>query len=130
MVLIGAAFFSWVVLTASRVLVFILWTKLVSSDWPRGHWVLLAPQVIWIFIFSFLFIRVVPSQDAQYWLYIGTCWLIYTLVFEFVGVLVFEKGSLSLLFEGWKLWKGNIWVLVLLSHLFAPYLVSILGNPL
>jgi hypothetical protein len=122
---IGIAFLLWIILTGLRVLVFLLWTKIVGSNWPRGYWVLLVPQIVLIFLFSILIVRVLPSQNPIFWLDIGIGWLIFTLAFEFIGVLVFEKGGLSLLFEGWKIWKGNIWVLVLLSHLFAPYITNI-----
>jgi hypothetical protein len=128
MEIIGIAFLSWIILTVLRVSIHLLWTKIVGRNWPRGYWVLLAPQIVLIFIFSFFFITFLPLEDAIYWLYIGICWPIYTLAFEFIGVLVFEKGGLSLLFEGWKIRKGNIWVLVLLSHLFAPYVVNGLIN--
>jgi hypothetical protein len=128
MKIIGIALFSWIILTSLRILVHFLWTKIIGNKWPRGYWVLLVPQIVFIFIFSFLLITILPLQNAVHWLYIGVLWLIYTLAFEFIGVLVFEKGGLTLLFEGWKIWKGNIWVLVLLSHLFAPYLISIIFN--
>lgn len=126
--IVEIAFLSWIILTALRILVHIFWTKIIGGNWPRGYWVLLVPQILLIFIFSFLFIIIFPLQHILDWFYIGICWIIYTLVFEFVGVLVFGKDSLSLLFEGWKIWKGNIWVLVLLSHLFAPYLISSVIN--
>jgi hypothetical protein len=128
MKIIGIAFISWIILTSLRILVHFLWTKIIGNKWPRGYWVLLVPQIVFIFIFSYLLITILPLQNAVHWLYIGVLWLIYTLAFEFIGVLVFEKGGLTLLFEGWKIWKGNIWVLVLLSHLFAPYLISIIFN--
>ena len=51
-----------------------------------------------------------------------TSWIFPTVA----SALVFDKGNRSLLFEGRKIWQGNIWVLVLLSHLFAPYLVGLL----
>lgn len=121
---IGIAFLSWIILTGLRVLVFFGWRKIVGSNWPRGHWMLLAPQVLLVFFFSWLMVAVLPNHDPNFWLYTGMCWLFFTLAFEFIGVLVFEKGGLALLFEGWKIWKGNIWVLVLLSHLFAPYLID------
>ena len=125
---IGIGSLSWLILTALRVGVFFAWSKVVGENWPRGHWVLLTPQIVLIFAFSFALLKIFPSSSHQYWLGIGACWLVLTLAFEFIGVLVFEKGTLALLFEGWKIWKGNIWTLVLLSHLFAPYLLSLIIN--
>jgi hypothetical protein len=128
MKLIGMGFLSWLVLTGLRVGVFFAWSKIVGQNWPRGHWVLLVPQIVLIFIYSFVLLKIFPSNGPQYWLGIGACWLLFTLAFEFIGVLVFEKGTLALLFEGWKIWKGNIWTLVLLSHLLAPYLFTLVIN--
>ena len=117
------SFWSWLILTALRSLIFFAWLPIVGRNWPRGHWVLLVPQIVLIFAYSYGFLRIFPLKSSQEWLYIGIYWLALTLAFEFIGVLVFEKGTLELLFEGWKIWKGNIWVLVLLSHLLAPYIL-------
>jgi hypothetical protein len=55
----------------------------------------LVPQIIFIVLFRYLFIDLFTSQEALYWLYIGIYWLLFALAFEFIGVLVFEKGGLS-----------------------------------
>jgi hypothetical protein len=117
-------FLSWLILTALRVLVYFSWLPIVGRNWPRGYWVLLAPQIVLIFAYSYCFLKFFPLKDSLYWLHIGIYWLTLTLVFEFIGVLGFEKGNLKLLFEGWKIWKGNIWVLVLLSYFLAPYVLN------
>ena len=122
---IGLGFLSWLLLTALRVGVFFGWSRIVGRKWPRGHWVLLLPQIALVFAFSLAFLDLYPWIGSPVWLQIGIDWLVFTLAFEFVGVLVFEKGDLAFLFEGWKIWKGNIWVLVLLSHLLAPYALSL-----
>ena len=123
MKIFGMSVLLWLILTALRVLIFFPWQLIVGKNWPRGSWVLLAPQIILIFAFSYGLLRIFPLKDSQYWFYMGIYWLVLTLAFEFIGGLVFEKGTLALLFEGWKIWKGNIWVLVLLSHLLAPYIL-------
>jgi hypothetical protein len=51
--------------------------------------------------------------------------LIMVLSFEFIGVLIIQKKSLGDLFEGWKIWKGHIWTIVLFFHLMGPYLVKL-----
>jgi hypothetical protein len=124
--LLGMGFCSWLLLTAVRVLTFFIWQRIVGRNWPRGHWVLLAPQIVLIFAYSYGLLKIFPLNDPQYWLDIGIYWLALTLAFEFIGGLGFEKGNLALLFEGWKIWKGNIWVLVLLSHLLAPFILRII----
>ena len=121
----GMGFLSWLILTALRALIFFAWLPIVGRNWPRGHWVVLAPQIVLIFAISYGLLKIFPLKTSAYWLDMGIYWLILTLAFEFIGVLVFEKGTLALLFEGWKIWKGNIWVLVLLSCLLAPYILSI-----
>jgi hypothetical protein len=117
-------FWSWLILTALRVIIYFAWLPIVGRNWPRGYWVLLAPQIVLIFAYSYGLMKIFPLKDSQYWLSIGIYWLALTLAFEFIGVLGFEKGNLKLLFEGWKIWKGNIWVLVLLSYFLAPYVLS------
>ena len=120
----GIGSLSWLILTALRALIFFAWMQIVGRNWPRGHWVLLTPQIVLIFAFSYGLLRIFPVKGSTYWLEMGIYWLFLTLAFEFIGVLVFEKGTLALLFEGWKIWKGNIWVLVLLSCLLAPFILS------
>jgi hypothetical protein len=56
---------------------------------------------------------------------LGAIWLLLVLCFEFIGVLVIQKNSLAELFEGWKIWEGRIWILVLSSPLLAPYFVKV-----
>ena len=120
----GMAFWSWLILTILRALIFYIWLLIVGRNWPRGYWVLLAPQIVLIFAYSYGLLKTFPLKSSQDWLFIGIYWLALTLAFEFIGVLGFEKGNLALLFEGWKIWKGNIWVLVLLSYFLAPFLLS------
>ena len=122
--LFGMACWSWLILTVLRVFIFLIWLQIVGRNWPRGYWVLLTPQIIMIFACSYGLLKIFPLKSSQDWLTMGIWWLVLTLAFEFIGVLVFEKGNLALLFEGWKIWKGNIWVLVLLSYLLAPFILS------
>jgi len=122
----GMGFLTWLILTALRILILLLWMQIVGRNWPRGYWVLLAPQIVLIFAYSYGLLKIFPLKSSQEWLYMGIYWLALTLAFEFIGVLGFEKGNLALLFEGWKIWKGNIWVLVLLSCLLAPFILTII----
>jgi hypothetical protein len=64
------------------------------------------------------------SFDPNAFLILGIIWLVLVLIFEFIGSLVIQKKSLDELFEGWKIWRGNIWTLVLLSHLSVPYILK------
>ena len=122
--LFGMACWSWLIITVLRVLIFLIWLQIVGRNWPRGYWVLLAPQVIMVFAGSYCLLKIFPLKSSQEWLTTGIYWMVLTLAFEFIGGLGFEKSTLAHLFEGWKIWKGNIWVLVLLSYLLAPFIIS------
>lgn len=62
--------------------------------------------------------------SAAQWLAVGVVWLALTLVFEFgFGRLVQHKGWTEL-FEAYTFKGGNIWPLVLLVVLLAPWLAA------
>lgn len=74
--------------------------------------------------FAWLSIPWLGSQGAATWFRIGALWLLCTLVFEFVfGRLVAGKPW-GVLLEAYTFKGGNLWPLVLLVVLFAPYLAS------
>lgn len=65
-----------------------------------------------------------PKGTMDAWR-VGGLWLILTLAFEFLaGHYVFEKPWEQLLAD-YNLMNGRIWVLVLITTLLAPRLVSI-----
>jgi hypothetical protein len=115
---------SWIILTLLRVGIHLFLANGLSIKRANGHWLYLTPQIILITIYSYAVVAVFQGFDKESFLVLGAIWLVLVLCFEFIGVLVIQKKSLDELFEGWKIWKGHIWTLVLLSHLFMPYLIK------
>jgi hypothetical protein len=115
---------SWVILTLLRVAVHLLLANGLKIHLANGHWIYLVPQIILILVYSYVLIVVFTGFTANSFLALGVIWLVLVLCFEFVGVLAIQKKNLNELFEGWKIWKGHIWTLVLLSHLVVPYLIK------
>ncbi len=122
--LIIISIISWIVLTLLRIAIQSFLAYGLKIHLSNGHWVYLVPQIALIIVYSYILVVVFNGFTENYFLILGIIWLVLVLSFEFIGVLVIQKKSLSELFEGWKIWKGNIWILVLLSHLTIPYLIK------
>jgi hypothetical protein len=115
---------SWIILTLLRVGVHLFLANGLGIERANGHWLYLTPQIILITIYSYAIVAIFRGFDKESLLVLGAIWLVLVLCFEFIGILVIQKKSLDELFEGWKIWKGHIWTLVLLSHLFMPYIIK------
>ncbi len=115
---------SWTILTLLRIAVHSFLIYGLKIYLSNGNWIFLIPQIILIFIYSYILVIIFKSYDKNSFLILGIIWLILLLSFEFIGVLIIQKKSLIELFEGWKIWKGNIWILVLFSHLAFPYIIK------
>jgi hypothetical protein len=122
-IIIIVSVISWIVLTSLRVAVQSFLSYGLKIKRSNGHWIYLVPQIILIIIYAYILVITFKGFDEKSFLILGIIWLILVLSFEFIGVLVIQKKSLDELFEGWKIWKGNIWTLVLLSHLIIPYIM-------
>jgi hypothetical protein len=115
---------SWIILTLLRIAVHSFLANGLKIKHSNGHWVYLVPQIILVLVYSYILILIFKNFNDISFLALGIIWLLLLLSFEFIGNLVIQKKSLGELFEGWKIWKGNIWILVLLSHLFIPYILE------
>ncbi len=123
-IIIIVSIISWIILTLLRIAVHSFLAYGLKINLSNGHWIYLVPQIILIIIYSYILVIIFRSFDINSFLVLGIIWLVLLLNFEFIGVLVIQKKSLSELFEGWKIWRGNIWTLVLLSHLITPYIIK------
>ena len=126
--LILVSVISWTILTLLRVGVHLFLANGLGIKRANGHWLYLTPQIILIAVYSYILVLLLQSFDQEFFLVLGAIWLVLVLSFEFIGVLAIQKKSLEELFEGWKIWKGRIWTLVLLSHLFMPYIIKRLAD--
>lgn len=79
-----------------------------------------------IFALAWLTIEWMHPASARQAALIGSIWLLLTLAFEFLGGHFLFGQPWAALFEDYNLWRGRIWVLVLLVTALAPYLTAVL----
>ena len=60
------------------------------------------------------------QKPGQYWL-IGLTWLVMTVLFELLFGHYFVGESWEKMLESYKIWNGELWIVVLLVTLVAPY---------
>lgn len=81
---------------------------------------------LFIALFAYVYARrghvVTPAQGAL----VGVCWLCLTLVFEFGFGRFVQHASWAELFEAYTFKDGNVWPVVLLVTLVAPFLATLL----
>ena len=64
-----------------------------------------------------------PLSSAQY-LYVGLFWLVLTVAFEFLFGRLFLDRSWAELLDAYRFKGGNIWPIVLVCTLVAPWLAA------
>ncbi|ORT51020.1 hypothetical protein ST37_06455 [Vibrio sp. qd031] len=74
-----------------------------------------------ILILAYWMLPWMSPQVANTYLYIGGAWLISTVAFEFAFGL-WQGDSLRSLLEAYTFKNGNIWPIVLVVTLFAPWI--------
>ncbi len=79
--------------------------------------ILLFGIYVWV-----LFVKWPPSTTKQT-LYIGSIWLVLTIIFEFIFGHYVAGHSWNRLFQDYNLLKGRVWILVLIWISVAPYIV-------
>jgi len=77
-----------------------------------------------IFIVTFLFIRVFGFSDASRFILLGALWTLMTVGFEFIFGHYVAGHPWSKLFADYNIFKGRIWILVLLATFISPYLAA------
>jgi len=77
-----------------------------------------------ILVLSHLLVRRIGAQSRRELMSIGVCWLVLTLVFEFGFGLLAQGKSWHELFAAYTFHDGNIWPIIMLVTLLAPYLVG------
>ena len=74
-----------------------------------------------IIAFSYVFFRYSGvSGEAKDYLYVGLMWLFLTVIFEFIFGHYIAGHSWDRLLEDYNLFKGRIWLLVLIVTFSAP----------
>lgn len=75
-----------------------------------------------IFLTTYLLLPAMGALQASQYRRIGFIWLLLTLAFEFgFGHFVMATPWPTLL-AAYKIWEGNLWILVLATTTVAPYL--------
>lgn len=82
-----------------------------------------------VWLVSYLLLRVRPAQLPIHGLWLGIGWLVATLAFEFGFGMAVQGKALAELLVAYSFAGGNLWPLVLLSVLIAPYLLTRLQQP-
>jgi hypothetical protein len=69
---------------------------------------------------------------GEYWrqnaLTCGAIWLLLSIFFEFVLRLLFLENPWKVLISDYQIWKGRLWILVLIVQFFGPLLWGYLIN--
>jgi len=85
-----------------------------------GHVISSVILIALIFVVTFFFIRHIRVTAFKELLYIGTFWLILTIIFEFVFGHYVVGHPWERLFADYNILTGRLWSLVLLNNLLAP----------
>lgn len=90
----------------------------------RSHQLSSILFIIAIFLITFFWLKFTDfSMNVNESLIIGLIWFLFTIGFEFFAGRYLFGNSWKKLLNDYNLLKGRLWVLVLLSLLFASYLL-------
>ena len=79
-----------------------------------------------IFLVTWFFLLWINPVSARNALCIGLIWFIMTIAFEFMAGHYLFGNSWSKLFADYNIFKGRIWIFVLLTNLLSPRIVFVL----
>jgi hypothetical protein len=74
-----------------------------------------------VFLLTYLTIRWIHPRSARDTLNIGILWVALTLAFEFLGGHYLFGNAWSRLLEDYNVFRGRIWILVLITTALAPF---------
>ena len=95
------------------------------TDDRTGHWISTGTLCMLIFFATWIGLKWVGPQNTGDAWRIGIFWTVLTIAFEFGAGHFLFKHSWQKLFADYNLLNGRIWVLVLITTLLAPWLVSV-----
>ena len=91
---------------------------------PAAHLISGALLAACILIVSHLLVPRMGARSARQLVAIGACWFALTLAFEFGFGLLVQSKTWSELLSAYTFRNGNIWPVILLLTLVAPWLVG------
>ena len=89
-----------------------------------GHVISSFTLSAFIFLLCLALIHVIGLSSARQYLILGGCWVVMTVAFEFLFGHFFMGHPWSRLFNDYNIFAGRVWLLVLVSTLFSPYLAA------
>ncbi len=78
--------------------------------------------------YIFLLTRICPLQSGKQAIAIGLIWMVMTVIFEFIFGHYVMKHSWSKLLADYNIFKGRLWLLILIFTTIAPYFFYWLGQ--
>ena len=76
------------------------------------------------FLIIYLFVKRIKLTETYIALFIGIFWLVLTIIFEFLFGHFVIGHSWEKLFADYNIFKGRLWLLVLLNNVIAPIISS------
>ncbi|MEJ2104216.1 MAG: hypothetical protein P8X47_06520, partial [Ignavibacteriaceae bacterium] len=120
------AFGIWFILAVSAIIVAIFRNEVLLP--PLGeqtaHQIGTILFLIVQFLIIYLFINRIKLREIKTAVLIGIFWLILTVCFEFLFGHYVIGHSWEKLFADYNIFKGRLWLLVLLNNLIAPIISS------
>jgi len=112
----------WVILAVSAIFVatFRIGVLLPSIGEQSAHQLGTFLYLIIQCIIIFFFIKKTKIKEVKTLLGIGVFWVVTTIIFEFVFGHYIMAHSWQKLFADYNIFKGRLWVLVLINNIAAP----------
>jgi len=76
-----------------------------------------------IFVMAFLLIPRIKNCKKSDYVFIGIIWCCLTNLFD-LSMFIMDGGGILNLVKQYYFWTGNLWIVVVLSTLFAPIIVG------
>ena len=91
----------------------------------KSHQVSTISLSIFIFLFSFVFFSIMRFNALEYQYFIvGLMWTLLTVSFEFIFGYFVAKKTIKTLISDYNIFKGKIWILVLIVTFLSPWLIN------
>jgi len=97
-----------------------LWYKEYTGE-LLGHQISTISLLILFKFYIALVIKKLPPKSAQQAMAVGLLWLLLTLIFEF-GFGRIRGNSWTSLWSDYNIFKGRLWIFILIWTTVAPYL--------
>jgi hypothetical protein len=97
-----------------------LWYKKFTGE-LLGHQISTISLIVLFGFYVFFVLKQFPARSGRQAFYIGLLWLVLTLIFEF-GFGRLRGSSWKKLLADYNIFKGRLWLLILIWTTIAPYM--------